>query len=71
MRSLLLPPMSEHRDQLTSSLERQQEPWHTRVDWDRRTRWELPGEDLQPMMKKWLARQRGPAAPAAEEGGRQ
>lgn len=60
MRSLLLPPMSENRDQLTSSLERQQEPWHTRVDWDRRTRWELPGEELQPMMKKWLARQRGP-----------
>ena len=32
----------------------QQGTWHTRVDWDGRTRWEKSGEKLSPIMQRWL-----------------
>jgi len=68
-KQLQLPPMSESRAQLVQSWARQQEPWHTRVDWDRRTRWEQPGMKMKPIMKRWLDRQRGSIITADQTGG--
>jgi hypothetical protein len=69
IKKLMLPPMSESRGQLESSWARQQEPWHTRVDWDRRTRWEQPGMKIKPIMKRWLDRQRGSIITTDQTGG--
>jgi hypothetical protein len=69
MKKLILPPMSENRNQLKTSWARQQEPWHTRVDWDRRTRWEQPDMKMKPIMKRWLDRQRGSIITTDQTGG--
>jgi hypothetical protein len=70
LKKRMLPPMSESRGQLKTSWARQQEPWHTRVNWDRRTRWEQPGMKMTPIMKRWLDRQRGSIITADQTGGK-
>ncbi|MFC1601234.1 LamG-like jellyroll fold domain-containing protein [Candidatus Sumerlaeota bacterium] len=52
----VLPRVAESVGQLKAAAPFQLKPWHTRVDWDGRTRWEKTDQKLSPRMKRWFKR---------------
>jgi len=68
LRGQLLPMMPESPQQLREAAPFQFQPWHTRVEWDGRIRWEKPGGEMPPIMQRWLERMRAPGVSADHSG---